>query len=93
MDKFRNSGEVEFSRAEMNILLSLKKRPRDPSLAEGRSGTVTAVVVWAVVFPRDEVVLAAGEVAVAAEWKEPVGSKNQRITIVKVIHCLKFPFN
>lgn len=69
----------------MNVWLSLKKRPRVPSLAIG--GSVTA----AVVFPRDEVVLAAGEVAVVAEWKKPVGSKNQRITIIKEIHCLKFP--
>lgn len=29
-------------------------------------------------LPRDEVVLGAGEVAVAAEWEEPVGRKKSK---------------
>lgn len=63
--KVLNSSELGSERADVNVRLRLKKRPRDPSVSKGGTGNVTV----AVVVPSDEVVLATGDMEMGAEWK------------------------
>lgn len=43
--KVLNSSELESVRADVNVWLRLKNRPRDPSVPKGGSGNVTVAVV------------------------------------------------
>lgn len=61
--KVLNVSELESVRADVNVWLRLKKRPRDPSVTEGGLGNVNV----AVVFATDE--FATGDVEMAVEWK------------------------